>query len=49
MTANMNSDSSCRQFLCLVLINAMAEKLGWHKHDDPNGSKAVTELYPKEA
>ena len=44
----MNSDSSCKQFLCLVLIFAMAEKQVSHKFDDTCGNKAVTALLPKE-
>jgi hypothetical protein len=44
----MNSDSSCKHFLCLILIFAMAEKYGSHKFDDPSGNKAVTVLRPKE-
>jgi len=44
----MNSDSSCKQFLCLVLIFAISEKHVSHKFDDPIGNKAVTALRPKE-
>jgi hypothetical protein len=44
----MNSDSSCRQFLYLVLIFDMGEKNASHKYGDPSGNKAATALRPKE-
>jgi hypothetical protein len=48
MRARIKSASSCRQFLCLLLINAMAEKVLSPKYVDLNGSKAVTALHPRE-
>jgi hypothetical protein len=48
LTARFKSGFSCMQFLCLVLINAMAEKVLSLKYVDPNGSKAVTALRPGE-
>jgi hypothetical protein len=48
LTARNKSGSSSRQFLFLVLINAMAEKVISHKYVDPNGSKAVTALRSRE-
>jgi hypothetical protein len=48
LTARIKFVPVCRQFLCLVLINAMAEKVLSHKYVDPNGSKAITAIRPRE-
>jgi hypothetical protein len=47
LTARIKSSPAAGSF-CLVLINAMAEKVLSHKYVDPNGSKAVTALRPRE-
>jgi hypothetical protein len=48
LTVRIKSGSSCRQFVCLVLIKAMAEVVLSHMYVDPNGSKAITALHPRE-
>jgi hypothetical protein len=48
LKARIKPGSRCSQFLCLILINAMSEKVLSHKDVDVNGSKAVTTACPRE-
>jgi hypothetical protein len=48
LMARTKSGCSWRKFLCVVLINVMAEKVLTLKNVDPNGSKAVIAIRSRE-